>query len=59
MLYFDGSSTIERARVSVILKDDKDHDTIFSLKLDFPCTNNMAKYEAYLIGLVIARELGV
>ena len=30
-----------------------------SLKLDFTCTNNTSEYEAYLIGLVIAREMGI
>ena len=30
-----------------------------SFKLDFPCTNNMAEYEAYLMGLEVAREMGV
>ena len=28
-----------------------------SFKLDFPCTNNTAEYEAYLTGLAIAREM--
>ena len=30
-----------------------------SFKLDFPCINNMAEYEAYLTGLVVAREMGI
>ena len=30
-----------------------------SFKLDFPCTNNMAEYEAYLTGLAIAHEMGI
>ena len=30
-----------------------------SFKLDFPCTNNMAEYEAYLMGLAVAREMGI
>ena len=30
-----------------------------SFKLDFPCTNNMAEYEAYLTGLAVARERGI
>ena len=30
-----------------------------SFKLDFSCTNNMAKYEAYLTGLVVACEMGI
>ena len=30
-----------------------------SFKLNFPCTNNTAKYEAYLTGLAVAREMGI
>ena len=30
-----------------------------SFKLDFPCTNNMAEYKAYLTGLAVAREMGI
>ena len=30
-----------------------------SFKLDFPCTNNTAEYEAYLTGLVMACEMGI
>lgn len=29
-----------------------------AFKLDFPCTNNSAEYEAFLLGLKIAKELG-
>ena len=28
-------------------------------KLKFTCTNNTVEYEAYLIGLVVAREIGI
>ena len=30
-----------------------------SFKLDFTCTNNTTEYEAYLTGLVVAREMGI
>ena len=30
-----------------------------SFKLNFPCTNNTAEYEAYLMGLAIANEMGI
>ena len=30
-----------------------------SFKLNFPCTNNTAEYEAYLTGLAVAREMGI
>ena len=30
-----------------------------SFKLDFPCTNNMVEYEAYLTSLAVACEMGI
>ena len=30
-----------------------------SFKLNFPCTNNTAEYEAYLMGLAVANEMGI
>ncbi|GKV43102.1 hypothetical protein SLEP1_g50437 [Rubroshorea leprosula] len=56
-LYFDGFSTAKgatatatatatamaTAEASIVLRDDKGHDIVFSFKLDFLCTNNMAK----------------
>ena len=30
-----------------------------SFKLDFPCSNNVAEYEAYLVELAIAYEMGI
>ena len=30
-----------------------------SFKLNFPCTNNTAEYEAYLRGLAVACEMGI
>jgi len=31
----------------------------FSYRLEFPCTNNMAEYEALLLGLNKARKMGL
>lgn len=39
-LYLDGSSMVKGARLGFVLKSDKGKDTMFSFKLDFPCTNN-------------------
>ncbi|GKV13633.1 hypothetical protein SLEP1_g24621 [Rubroshorea leprosula] len=40
-LYFDGSSPIEGARAGVVLRNDKGHDMVFSLKLDFSARNTI------------------
>ena len=46
-------------RVGVILYHEKDEVMALSFKLEFPCSNNTAEYEAYLTGLATALEMGV
>ncbi|GLT94077.1 hypothetical protein SLE2022_118370 [Rubroshorea leprosula] len=50
---------VEGAGAGVVLKNDKGHDMVFSFKLDFQRMNNTTEYEAYLIGLAMAKEAGV
>lgn len=50
---------VEGARASFILMNDKGCDTMFSFKLDFPCTNNTIEYKAYFISLITAKEASV
>ena len=38
---------------------EKDKAVALSFKLEFPCSNNMAEYEAYVTGLATALEMGV
>ena len=56
---FDGSSTAHSRGVGVILYHEEDKVVALSLKLEFPCSNNTAEYEAYLTGLATALEMGV
>ena len=56
---FDGSSTTQSGGMGVVLYHEEDKVVALSFKLEFPCSNNMAKYEAYLTGLAIALEMGV
>ena len=56
-LRFDGSSTFEGG-AGIVLSKSTNVTVAMSFKLDFPCTNNMAEYEAYLTGLTMARENG-
>ena len=58
-LHFDGSSTISEGGARIVLSKSIGETVGISFKLDFPCTNNMAEYEAYLKGLAIAREMGI
>ena len=58
-LHFDGSSTISEGGSGIVLSKSTREILGMSFKLDFSCTNNMAKYEAYLTGLAVAREIGI
>ena len=58
-LHFDGSSTTSEGGAGIVLSKSIEETMDMSFKLDFPCTNNMAEYEAYLTGLAIAREMGI
>ena len=57
-MYFDGSSIVQGGRIRVALKSPGEEHT-FAYKLQFPCSNNEAKYEALLVGLKAARRSGI
>ena len=59
VMKFDGSSTTQSGGVGVVLYHKEDEAITLSFKLEFPCSNNTAEYEAYLIGLATALEMGV
>ena len=56
---FDGSSTTHSGGVGVVLYHEEDKAVALSFKLEFPCSNNTAEYEAYLTGLATVLEMGV
>ncbi|VVA32622.1 PREDICTED: Retrovirus-related Pol poly from transposon, partial [Prunus dulcis] len=58
-LYFDGSSTMKGGGAGVVLINPEGQATALSFKLNFPCTNNTAEYEAFIMGMSTAREMGV
>nr|XP_023914050.1 uncharacterized protein LOC112025620 [Quercus suber] len=59
VMKFDGSSTAQSGGVGVVLYHEKEKTVALSFKLEFPCSNNTAEYEAYLTGLATALEMGV
>ncbi|XP_050241403.1 uncharacterized protein LOC126690312 [Quercus robur] len=59
VMKFDGSSTTHSGGVGVVLYREEDKVVALSFKLEFPCSNNTAEYEAYLTGLTTALEIGV
>ena len=56
---FDGSSTTQSEGVGVVLYYEEDKAVALSFKLELPCSNNTAKYKAYLIRLATGLEMGV
>ena len=58
-LRFDGSSIATSGGADIVLYKGNGEAVTKSFKFDFPCSNNAAKYEAYLAGLAIAYEMGI
>ena len=58
-MYFDGAKNKSGIITSVDLLDVEEEYFYFAYLLDFPCTNNVAKHKAFILGLCIALDLGV
>ena len=58
-MYFDGVSNQKVFRVSITFIYLKGARTLISVKLDFIVANNVANYEAQIIRLEVAVEIGV
>ncbi|KAK9901411.1 hypothetical protein M0R45_002152 [Rubus argutus] len=58
-LFFDGSATSNGGGAGVVLTDPVGNTKALSFKLRFSCTNNIAEYEAFIIGMSTAVEMGV
>ena len=55
-MYFDGASNALGRSVETILMSPEGNRCPFTAKLSFDCTNNVAKYEACVLGLQAAIE---
>ncbi|XP_026417252.1 uncharacterized protein LOC113312730 [Papaver somniferum] len=59
LLYFDGSATpSSNTGAGVVVVSPTGEVFSHSFKLDFQCTNNSVEYEAFLIGLSLAKPAG-
>lgn len=58
-LTFDGSKTSEGAGAGITIYSLIGCATEYSVKWDFPCTNNQAEYEALSLGLEILLRMRV
>ena len=59
VMKFDRSSTTHSEGVRIVLYHKEDEAMALSFKFEFPCSNNTAKYEAYLTGLATTLKMGV
>ncbi|XP_043716235.1 uncharacterized protein Mb2253c-like [Telopea speciosissima] len=50
-LFFDGSKTKQGVGAGVVLRSPEGTETQVAFRLDFPCSNNQAEYEALILGL--------
>ena len=55
-MYFDGGSNALKRGVGVVLISLEENHCPFTAKLSFECTNNVAEYEACVLGLQAAIE---
>jgi hypothetical protein len=58
-VFCDGSRGTFGARAAVVLIAPSKVRTCYAAKLDFSCTNNIAEYEALLLGLRKLRAMGI
>lgn len=59
VMKFNSSFTANSGGVRVVLYHEGEETIALSFKLEFPCSNNIAKYEAYLTRLATDLEMGI
>jgi ribonuclease HI/uncharacterized small protein (DUF1192 family) len=58
-MFFDGASSNIGAGVGVVFKSPSQETISLSYKLEFEVTNNVAEYEALVLGLRAAKKMGI
>ena len=58
-MYFDGASSREGSRASVVLFSPTHQRVTISYKLQFATTNNIVEYEVLMLGMNAMKYLGV
>jgi ribonuclease HI len=56
---FDGAHSRSAKGAGIVLKSPTRKTYNFAFKLEFDATNNVAEYEALLLGLEIAKDMGI
>ncbi|XP_070039427.1 uncharacterized protein [Nicotiana tomentosiformis] len=58
-MFLDGETNFKRVRIgAVLISESGQHYPTFA-KIRFPCTNNMAEYEACILGIKMAVDMNV
>ncbi|RDX83653.1 hypothetical protein CR513_35420, partial [Mucuna pruriens] len=55
-MFFDGASNAFGHDIGIVLISPKERCFPFTVRLSFNCTNNMAEYEASVMGIAMALE---
>ena len=58
-LRINSSSNVNRSGVGVVLESPTGEKVSYALRLEFPASKNKAEYEALMVGLRLAREMGI
>ena len=58
-MYFDGDSTQSSAGAGVVLISPSKENIHLSYKIDFKTTNNIAEFEALLLGVKATKEMWI
>ena len=58
-MYFDGASAQNSAGIGVMLISPYKENIHLSYKFDFKTMNNVAEYEALLLGVKAAKNMGI
>ncbi|XP_070049378.1 uncharacterized protein [Nicotiana tomentosiformis] len=56
-MFFDGAAKFKGVGIRAVLVSETGQHYPVSTKLRFPCTNNMAEYEACILGLRLAIDM--
>ena len=59
IMYFDGASAQNSTGEGIVLISPANENIHLSYKLDFKTTNNVAEYKALLLGVKVAKEMGI
>ncbi|XP_070030026.1 uncharacterized protein [Nicotiana sylvestris] len=58
-MFFDGAANFKGVGIGAVLVSETGQHYLVSAKLRFPCTNNMAEYEACILGLKLEIDMNI